>query len=163
LYKFLDGFAPFANFSFQRSVLTKADYPDFKRPLQGQAPYIINLGLQVAPANSPWQGTATLNRMGTRLAFAADDYISGYWERPRTVIDASVQYARKRWTFKGTVGDLLAQQLILFSLGGAEVDQKNPKSRRDFLQAPVYKPGVDLPVFITRYGQTYRLTINYQW
>jgi outer membrane receptor protein involved in Fe transport len=38
------------------------------RPLQGQSPYLVNLGLQYNSKNTIWSGSMLYNRIGQRLA-----------------------------------------------------------------------------------------------
>ena len=132
------------------------------RPLQGQSPYIINSGLTYRHRPTGIDGTVTVNRTGTRIVYAGDEYESCLWEKPRTVLDASITYRRKQLTLKFILGDLFAQDLNYFILAGPNLNPIN-QSRRDFLGTPVYKNEVDVNAFGFTNGRTLRLTVSYDF
>ena len=150
-----DDLTVFANGSLVKSLVHLPS--DLNRPLQGQSPYTFNAGATYSHRPSGLDATVTVSRVGTRIAFVGLNYESSIWEKPRTVIDASVSYRRNRWTVKGTVGDLLAQQQIFFYLYG----DVGAGARRDFLGTPVYKPDTDVAFYTSTYGRTVRLTLIY--
>ena len=142
-----------------RELLPNGEAP--LRPLQGQSPYTLNAGATYVHKPTNLEGTLTVNRTGTRLAFVGDNYLAGLWEAPRTVIDASVSYRKDRWLVKGTLGDLLAQPLTIFQIYGDNLSVIDQTIRRDFLGTPMYQKGTDIPFFRTTYGRTIRLSLTY--
>lgn len=97
------------------------------RPLQGQSPYLVNLSFGYDNKNNGWSSTISLNKYGRRLAFVgrtADEETGlrpnpdfGYdtYENPRTVVDFQVSKTFKRYSIKGTLGDLLHQDLVFYN------------------------------------------------
>lgn len=81
------------------------------RPLQGAAPYTINIGLYYDNTNTGTQVSALYNVIGQRLVLAATA-LSNYslYEMPRHVIDLSItQRINRRLQIKIGVQDLLNQ------------------------------------------------------
>jgi TonB-dependent receptor len=151
-----EDFTFFANGALIRSIVTLYAPTFFTRPLQGQSPYTINTGITYTNKPTKLDFTVTANRTGVRIAFTGGTYEGSLWEKPRTIIDASVTYRIQKLTLKGVVGDVLAQDLILYSIGSSQGDD-----RRDFLGTPVFKPSVDSKFARTTYGRTIRLTASY--
>ncbi|HRI62226.1 MAG TPA: TonB-dependent receptor, partial [Saprospiraceae bacterium] len=119
--KIFKDFSLFANLALIKSELTFEDGSQAKqdRPLQGQSPYVLNVGLQYENLESGWFGSMIVNRIGRRLAFAGVDPTYGdtrrdIYEEPRTVLDFQVGKKIGRFNLKFTVGDLLKQDLTYY-------------------------------------------------
>ncbi|EHQ27496.1 TonB-dependent receptor [Mucilaginibacter paludis] len=130
-----------ANFSFIKSQAVKdsasiaaeqGDKPDtrvadytVKRPLQGQAPYIINAGLYYDNAASGTKISAIYNVVGTRIYAAGQGYVPNSFingseyrgsllELPRHLVDVSVsQRVVKSVQAKLAVQNLLNQSIMM--------------------------------------------------
>lgn len=95
------------------------------RPLQGQSPYLLNLSLGYDNANNGWSTTFSVNKYGRRLSLVGPTKDiskgainpNGYniFENPRTVVDFQVAKTIKKFTIKGTWGDILHQDLIFYN------------------------------------------------
>lgn len=96
------------------------------RPLQGQSPYMINLGLVF---DHPTLGTSVnllFNRFGPRIAEVATAYEEDVIEQPRSVVDLVLtQPIFERYELKFMVKDLLAQEQIF--LQGDKKARSNQK------------------------------------
>ncbi len=67
------------------------DFAISDRPLQGQSPYVANLGLFYQDADHGWQASAQYNVIGPRIMFVGDRGTNfSVIELPRNVIDLSV-------------------------------------------------------------------------
>ena len=80
---------------------------------------MLNVGLQYENLESGWFGSAIVNRIGRRLAFAGVDPQYGdtrqdIYEEPRTVLDFQVGKKIGRFNLKFTMGDLLHQDLTYY-------------------------------------------------
>ena len=85
------------------------------RPLQGQSPYVFNLGLFYQHPENGWQFSAQYNVVGPRIAFVGDrNQNYSIFEMPRHVVDLSVT--------KG-VGEHLELKAGVQNLLNAEVQQ----------------------------------------
>jgi hypothetical protein len=71
------------------------------RPLQGQSPYLINMGLLYDLEKYGISGTVLFNQIGRRIMFVGSEAISDIWENPRPLLD--VQIAKKIMQKKGEV------------------------------------------------------------
>lgn len=114
-------FSLFANLALIKSELTFEEGSQAKqdRPLQGQSPYVLNVGLQYDNLESGWFGSMVVNRIGRRLAFAGVDPKYGdtrqdIYEEPRTVLDFQVGKNIGKFNLKFTLGDLLKQDLTYY-------------------------------------------------
>ena len=81
---------------------------DKKRIMQGQSPYIINLGLNYASEASKFSIGVNYNRLGKRIAYVGIAQNPNTWELPRNSLDLTIQKELgKRVTFKAGIKDIL--------------------------------------------------------
>jgi hypothetical protein len=88
------------NFSFQGNVawieseVTVAKEGIFqptnlKRPLEGQAPYVVNMGVNYSTWNG-WEAGVFYNRFGQRITAAGGSGLPDIYEQPRNALDATL-------------------------------------------------------------------------
>ena len=146
--RFFSRIGLFGNFSWIRSEVAY-NQRNFKRPIHGQSPYIINAGIQYSAEKPAVEIFLSYNRIGPRVAFLDDDsYGALIWERPRDILDVSIGKTMGRYTFKLTGGDLLGQDLIQYIVldrGGRKAD--NTGLFGWISNAPNYQQGQDIPFF----------------
>jgi outer membrane receptor protein involved in Fe transport len=95
---FLQRISLVANASFIRSRVeldtTLAENKKFalpSRPLQGQSPYVVNLGVFYQDTDAKWQVSAQYNVIGPRITFVGDLFQNpSIIELPRHVVDLAV-------------------------------------------------------------------------
>ena len=87
-----------------------------ERPLVGQAPYVINGGLQHSFLNNKLNFNALYNRVGRRLNVAAGTFFPSIWEAPRDVVDLqlSVKVLKNKAEVKFNAGDILNARSTLY-------------------------------------------------
>ncbi len=71
------------------------------RPLQGQSPYLVNIGLQYDVEKVGFSSTLLFNQIGRRILFVGNEAISDIWENPRPLLD--IQLAQKILKNKGEI------------------------------------------------------------
>ena len=76
------------NFSYIYSRVQ--DTIALNRPLQGQSPYLINLGLMYDHEKSGLSATLLFNQIGRRILFVGNVDIPEIWENPRPLLDFQV-------------------------------------------------------------------------
>lgn len=108
--------------------------PKVGRRLQGQSPYMSNIGLYY---DNPEIGTSVnilYNRFGPRITQVARTDQPDYIEEPRTVVDLSVsQTLFSNYELKLTVRDLLAHDLVYTQYGKpSRVDGKQTNTTLSF-------------------------------
>ncbi|WP_233524424.1 TonB-dependent receptor [Mucilaginibacter conchicola] len=118
---FLKNTTVYANVSVAKSV---ADNPvnaginlQYKdRPLLGQAPYVINAGVQHSFLNNKLIFNALYNRVGPRLSLAAGALYKNVFDVPRDVIDAQLglKVLKGKGEIKINAGDILNQRFTFF-------------------------------------------------
>ena len=91
------------------------------RPLQGQSPYIINLGLNYNNPKTNLQINVLYNVIGKRIFAAGFDGYPDIYEMPRNVLD--ITFSKElgtRWILKGGVTDILNQTNVLLQDGNRD-------------------------------------------
>ncbi|UEG52969.1 TonB-dependent receptor [Mucilaginibacter daejeonensis] len=85
--------------------------PDGKRPMVGQAPYVINAGLLQTFAQNKASINVLYNRVGPRIFRAGGTVFPSVYENARDVIDVQLGYRvfKNKGEFKLNAGDLLNQ------------------------------------------------------
>jgi outer membrane receptor protein involved in Fe transport len=97
------------------------------RPLQGQSPYSINMGLSYQNIASGTNVNLLFNKIGTRIIEVANAYEEDVVEKPRDLIDFSItQRLIDDVDLKFTVKDLLGKEQIF--LQGDKIARKNSKT-----------------------------------
>jgi len=150
----LESFNAFANltYSFSRVTLgstgASGSTASENRPLQGQSPYLINLGIQYNSSNGNWSGSVLYNRIGQRLALVGlSQYILDVYERPRDQVDLQLtrKVLKNRGEVKLTWADMLNPAYYFYE----NVDSKKAfKSGTDRLFNS-FKPGSTISVGFT--------------
>ena len=74
---------------------------NINRPLQGQSPYLINVGINYDLEKAGFSATLLFNQIGRRILFVGNEAISDIWEAPRPLLD--LQLAKKIAKKKGEV------------------------------------------------------------
>lgn len=148
------------NFTFQANgayiysrVKDQSASLNIDRPMQGQSPYLINLGLMYDLEKQGFNATLLFNQIGERIYLVGDISAGAgapdIYEAPRPVMD--FQVAKKIIKNKGelrlNISDILNQTQYFY--------QNAPGSKRSF------QKGEDAYRFSRRFGTTFSLTFNY--
>jgi len=108
------------------------------RPLQGQAPYVVNAGIFYSNDASGWQVNALYNVVGKSIVFVGNDNYKDVYLMPRSVIDLTFnKRLGERFNLKGGISDLLNQPLLFLQDGNG--DKKFDRKNDQVIQK--YKPG----------------------
>jgi outer membrane receptor protein involved in Fe transport len=145
----LKNFTLQGNFSYIDSKVESAKF-DLNRPLQGQSPYVINVGLLYDQEATGWNATLLFNQIGQRIAFVGDaslDYPDIY-EAGRALLD--FQLAKKIFRKKGelrlNVSDILNKTRYFYqNVNDKESFQRSTDARR----------------FERKFGTTFSIAFNY--
>ena len=153
--KRLDFTEALKNFTIQGNVAyIKSKVKDavlqLDRPLQGQSPYLFNLGLLYDQEEKGFNATILFNQIGHRLAYVgnADDGYPDIYEAGRPLLD--LQLAKKILKKKGeirlSISDLINQTRYFYqNIEGKQSFQKSGDPYR----------------FTRNFGTTYSITFNY--
>ena len=143
----LANFSVFANLTYIYSKVSLQGSTTTSRPLQGQSPYLVNLGLQYNSKTGGWSGSALYNRIGQRLALVGNLDFPDIYERPRNQLD--FQLAKKmfdnRAELKLTWADLLNPAYYFYE----NVDSKKMYSAGSDRLFYAYKPGATISLGFT--------------
>ena len=136
------------NFSYIYSKV-KDTTGTVNRPLQGQSPYLINVGLQYDLEKIGLNTTLLFNQIGRRILFVGNEAVSDIWENPRSLLD--LQFAKKVLKTKGeikiNINDILNKEVKYYH------DLDNNKSYS--------KNSKDVLAISRNYGTNYSITFSY--
>ena len=135
-------FTAFANATVMRSEIdpgnAELSASTQKRPMVGQASYVVNAGLTYANATGALSATALYNVVGERIAIVGTNDLPDIYERPRQVLDLSVRFP----LFRGVSGKLDGKNLfdseILVKQGA--VVRESYRSGRVFSAGLTWRP-----------------------
>jgi outer membrane receptor protein involved in Fe transport len=118
---FMKNTTAYANVSLIKSKVTNPinsglNLLESERPMVGQAPYVINAGLQHSFLDNKLNFNALYNKVGRRLAVAAGATFPSVWEAPRDVIDLQLgmKVLKNKGEVKFNAGDILNQRNVLY-------------------------------------------------
>lgn len=124
------------------------EYPGSARPLQGQSPHILNVGL-FYESQKEFVMNFSYNYVGQRIAISGNIQEPSVWENGRHVLDFQIGKTWKdKYELKLNCADLLAQDLVFF--------QDINKNKR-------YDKGVDSAWQEITFGQTITLNFKYKF
>lgn len=118
--EFFKNFVLFGNFAY---IIGEVDLSNVtsstqkSRPMQGQSPYVLNVGAQMKEMKSGLQIATSVNRVGRRIVFVGTGDAGLFphlWENPRTVWDLQISRKFGKFDLKLSVSDILAQKLIFY-------------------------------------------------
>lgn len=147
----LKNFTIQANASYIYSRI-KDDAFQIDRPLQGQSPYVVNIGLLYDLEKAGLNMTLLYNQIGQRI-YLVGDLTAGagspdIWEAPRPLLDFQIakKVLKNKAEIKLNVTDILNQVQYFYQ----NADTKT-----------TFQKGVDAYRFTRQFGTTFGLTINY--
>jgi len=153
--KLLNNLTLFSNLALIKSEvdISTLQGATYKRPLQGQSPYLFNAGISYVDNKNNFSFSAMGNRIGPRIYIVGNNLFQEVWEYSRTVIDlqATKSFLKNRLEIRFNIKDLLAkgQPLKYFQ----NFDSK----------AFNYNSGVYAPFWTTRLGTTYSFQLSYKF
>ncbi|PWS26679.1 TonB-dependent receptor [Pedobacter yonginense] len=121
---------------------TGLNLKDTNRPLVGQAPYIINAGLQHSFLEDKLNFNVLYNRVGRKLNVAGGVLFPAIWEAPRNVVDLqlALKVIKNRGEIKFNANDILNNRITQYY--DNDLDKKYDIARGDETISS-YKPGVN--------------------
>jgi TonB-dependent receptor len=142
-----------ANVAYIRSKVTDAKL-DVDRPLQGQSPYVLNLGLLYDLEKAGFSGTLLFNQVGERIYLVGDKSAAAgspdTYEAPRAVLDFQLakKLIKNKAEIRLNISDILNRTQYFYQNVG------------DFDKASFQK-STDAYRFTRKFGTSYSITFNY--
>ncbi|MBL0145145.1 MAG: TonB-dependent receptor [Chitinophagaceae bacterium] len=137
----------YSNISYIRNEV-KDNTANINRPMQGQSPYVINIGLQYDVEKIGLNTTLLFNQIGRRILYVGNEQVPAIWENPRPLVD--FQIAKKILKDKGEVklniSDLLNKPAYFYH------DLDNNKN---------FKSATDAVAIKRNYGTTFSISFGY--
>jgi outer membrane receptor for ferrienterochelin and colicin len=120
------------------------------RPLQGQAPYVVNSTISYSEESSGLQINALYNVVGKNIIFVGFDAYPDIYIMPRNVLDVTiVKRVSDKFKVKVGVSDLLNQENTLLQDGNDDnvLDRKKDNIIQEFKPGSVYSVGISYDLF----------------
>ncbi len=152
---FLNNLTLFSNLSLMKSEVNvkgiNDGVPD-TRPMQGQAPYLINAGVSYIDNKNDFSISAMVNRVGEKIYLVGNDILPNRWENARTVLDfqATKSFLKKRLEVRFNIKDLLHQDWIVYYKGSNRTSN-------------TYNKDIDYTNFRRNFGSTYSFAVTYKF
>ena len=117
---------------------------DSVRVMQGQSPYIVNLGMNYSNQESKFSMGLNYNRVGKRIAYVGTPNNPHTWELPRNSLDLTIEKGLgKNWSLKAGVKDILNEKVRFVQYYGPgdsiEMDTYAYRPNRTYAISLVYK------------------------
>ncbi len=118
------------------------------RPMQGQSPYLVNLGLFYS--HGAWNASAQYNRIGKRLVGVGRNLgstgsqlvnIPDSYEMPRNSLDLSASVRLGKFEIKAGVRDVFAEKVLFKQFNDVTLADGTSKTVEEVTRA--YRPGRD--------------------
>ena len=151
--KSLENFSIFTNLTYSYSKVTLSGTTSggaatsVNRPLQGQSPYLANVGLQYNSKLSGWSSSLLYNRVGQRLSLVGNLDFADVYERPRDQVDFQLakKVMKNRGEVKLTWADILNNAYYFYE----NIDTKKAFSSGNDRLFNSYTPGSTITVGFT--------------
>jgi outer membrane receptor protein involved in Fe transport len=146
--KAAEDFTLFSNLAYIYTELDQGNLPGARiRGLQGQSPYIVNVGLSYAKPEFGFTTSLLFNRIGRRIWAVGQDQYKHTYEAPRSVFDLQLtQRVMKKGEIKLNISDILNQAQIFYQ------DQDENGS---------FDATKDTKIASSRFGQNVSLSFSY--
>lgn len=129
---------------------------DKERPMVGQAPYVINAGLQHTLLNEKIGLNILYNRVGRKIYKVGGSNFPSVWENPRDVLDFQASYkVSKKAELKLNLGDILNQRNVLY------FDKDNSKTYNPIANSELKTNDETISRYKT--GSNYSLSFSYSF
>ena len=138
-------------FIYSRVTLTDfyAQDREKNRPMQGQAPYVVNAAVFYTSPQSGWQINALYNVVGKSIVFVGNKYYKDVYLMPRQVIDLTFsKEIGTHFKLKGGISDILNQSIHFLQDGNNDKtwDRKNDQTVQKFKPGQVFSLGFSVNI-----------------
>jgi TonB dependent receptor/CarboxypepD_reg-like domain/TonB-dependent Receptor Plug Domain len=137
----------YSNISYIQNEV-KDSKANINRPMQGQSPYVINIGLQYDVEKAGLSTTLLFNQIGRRILYVGNEQVPAIWENPRPVLD--FQIAKKLLKGKGEI-----------KMNVSDILNKPAYFYHDLDNNKLFKSSADAMAIKRNYGTTFSLSFGY--
>lgn len=152
---YLSNLTLFSNLSLMKSSVNVKGITEGvpeTRPMQGQAPYLINAGITYLDPKYDFSMSAMVNRVGEKIYIVGNDIVPNRWENARTVLDFQITKTlmKKRLEIRFNVKDLFHPDWVVYYKGSDR-------------SSNAYKKDTDHVNFKRNYGTTYSFVMTFKF
>lgn len=137
----------YSNISYIQNEV-KDSKANINRPMQGQSPYVVNVGLQYDVEKAGLNTTLLFNQIGRRILYVGNEQVPAIWENPRPLLD--FQIAKKLLKGKGEI-----------KLNISDILNKPAYYYHDLDNSKNFKTQNDAVAIKRNYGTTYSISFGY--
>ena len=137
----------YSNLSYIQNEV-KDSKANINRPMQGQSPYVINIGFQYDVEKIGLNTTLLFNQIGRRILYVGNEQVPAIWENPRPLLD--FQVAKKLLKNKGEV-----------KLNISDILNKPAYFYHDLDNSKNFKNQTDAIAIKRNYGTTFSISFGY--
>jgi hypothetical protein len=136
------------NASYMKSIVKLGEIGQGQsdnRPLQGQAPYLVNAGVFFGDREKGYQINVLYNVVGPRIMFVGFDSYPDVYELPRNLLDISFSYQFKNnIEISAGVADVLNAEVVWAQDGNAndKIERNKDQRIQSFRPGSVYSFGI---------------------
>ncbi len=122
--------------------------PSLGRPMQGQSPYLLNIGLQYDVPSIGLNTTLLFNQIGRRIYYVGGSDNPPVWEAPRPLLDMQIakKVLKNRAEIKLNISDIINQEARFY---------------HDLNDNKKYDAGIDALAIRKKYGTNVTLSFAY--
>lgn len=137
-----------ANLSYIHNRVSGSTNARIDRPMQGQSPYVVNLGLQYDLERYGLTSTLLFNQIGRRIAYVGNDQTPVIWEAPCPLLDFQLakRVLKSKGEIKLNISDILNQRANFY---------------HDLNDNGKYSKKTDALAIERNYGTNFSLTFGY--
>lgn len=146
--KFIDNINVLFNATLVKSNITLptalSTGRESSRPLQGQAPFVINSGIFYDNDESGWQVNLLYNVVGKNIVFVGNENYHDVYLMSRNIVDLTFsKRLGERFRLKGGFTDLLNQPMLYLQDGNGDgkFDRKNDQAIQSYKPGQVFSIG----------------------
>jgi outer membrane receptor protein involved in Fe transport len=124
----LKNFTVYGNVSYIQNKVEDATIR-LDRPMQGQSPYVLNLGVQYDVEKLGLNTTILFNQIGRRILYVGNDQVPAIWENPRALLDFQVakKLLKNKAEIRFSIADILNQTAYFYHDLDVDAAFKNNK------------------------------------
>lgn len=106
---------------------------DANRPLQGQSPYLVNIGLNYTNPDNVVSATVLFNRIGARIDAVGSESIPETYENGRSMLDAqiAVKVLNKKGELKLNASNILNQKQVFYQNTVNDIKERSYNKEKD--------------------------------
>lgn len=153
--KILNNLTLFTNLALMNSEVdnTQLQGATYKRPMQGQSPYLVNAGLSYIDNTHFFSMSIMFNRNGQRIYIVGNNLFQEIWELPRNIMDLQITkgFLKNKLEVRFNIKDIFAAGQPLVHVSNYDASRITRNSNNTS------------PFWYQKLGSTYSIVLSYKF